>query len=159
MENIGDKVGMNYGCDGSGVPSRRAKNAFKDDFAYSSSVTLDDYHIDDIRNNLKQDKPVILGGYRTKLHFLNFYWYKNGHAWVCDGLRVEYDRYKTICYSGAGVPLVSYFIKNYRYYLHMNWGNGSTSQNTWYYSNSLTQPLYSTKNYKWKKDMIINIHP
>ena len=72
----------------------------------------------------------------------------------------EYDRFKVVCQSGHGVPLISYETRNYRYYLHMNWGWGNYSnEDTWYFSNNITHPIGSDKNYQWEKDMIINIHP
>jgi len=39
----------------------------------------------------------------------------------------------------------------------MNWGWGFA--NGWYFSNELTHPNGTSNNYKWKKDMIIKIHP
>jgi hypothetical protein len=108
---------------------------------------------------LRWGYPVILGGYRTRNNILNIYWYSNGHAWVCDGLWEEYDNFQVTCTSGGGAPLISYETQNYRYYLHMNWGWGKPSENVWYFSNDLTRPVGSDRDYQWKKDMIVNIHP
>lgn len=160
MKNIGNHVNMNYGCEGSSASSNKAKKVLDNDFGYSGAIKYDDYHIDNIRQNLQWGYPVILGGYRTRNNILNIYWYTHGHAWVCDGLWEEYDRFKVVCQSGHGVPLISYETRNYRYYLHMNWGWGNYSnEDTWYFSNNITHPIGSDKNYQWEKDMIINIHP
>ena len=78
---------------------------------------------------------------------------------VGNGLWEEYDNFKVTCLSGGVVPLISYETRNYRYYLHMNWGWGNTSQNVWYFSNSLTHPIGTDRDYQWEKDMIVNIHP
>lgn len=159
MRNIGDEVNMNYGCNGSSATSNAAKNAFKDDFGYSSSITLDDYHIDNIMQNLQWGYPVLLGGYRTRINVAGIYIYLDGHEWVTDGLWEEYDNYEVDCLVGCCQHDISYIGKNHIYYLHMNWGWGNTSQNVWYYSNNLTHPNGTTYDYKWNKDMIINIHP
>ena len=160
MSDIGDAVNMNYGCDASSATSNAAKNAFKDDFGYSSSVTFDSYHIDDIMNNLRWGYPVLLGGYSTRINVAGIYIYLNGHEWVADGLQEEYDNYEVDCLIGCCNHDISYIGKNPIYYLHMNWGWGNIAgEDTWYYSNNLTHPSGYSSDYKWNKDMIINIHP
>jgi hypothetical protein len=159
MKDIGNHVDMSYGCDGSSASSNKAKKVLDDDFGYNNSISYSDWNIDVIRNNIRWGYPVILGGYRTRNNILNIYWYTNGHAWVCDGLWEEYDNFLVTCLSGGGVPLESYESRNYRYYLHMNWGWGNTSQDVWYFSNNLTHPVGTDKVYQWEKDMIVNIHP
>lgn len=161
MEDIGDKVLMIYGCNGSSASHILAKFALNNKYGYNNSITHDDYDISYICGNLISGYPVILGGYRTKLTVAGISWYTNGHSWVTDGLWTQYDNYKEICYTSTGYPMVTYYTKNYIYYLHMNWGWGNGSQeNTWYFSNELTQPDNGTGyNYQWNKDMIINIHP
>lgn len=161
MRDIGNEVNMIYGCNGSSATSNAAKNAFKNDFGYSSSVTLDNFHIDDIMENLQWGYPVLLGGYRTRVNAGGIYLYFNGHEWVSDGLWEEYDNYEVDCLVGCSQHDISYIGKNHIYYLHMNWGWGNLNdEDTWYYSNNLTQPDDgSGRNYQWNKDMIINIHP
>jgi len=159
MADIGMAVNMNYGCDGSSATSNAAKNAFKNDFGYSTSITYDDYHIDDIKQNLKWGYPVLIGGYRTRINIGVGYIYLNGHQWITDGLREIYNLYEIDCLLGCCTHDISYEARNYSYYLHMNWGWGSSFQNDWYFSNQLTQPYGSSNNYQWNKDMIINIHP
>ncbi len=159
MIDIGMAVNMNYGCDASSATSNAAKNAFKNDFGYSSSVTYDSYHIDDIKQNLRDGWPVLLGGYATRTYVAGFYFYSNGHQWITDGLREEYNLYEVDCLVGCCTHDISYIAKDYMYYLHMNWGWGSPTQNVWYYSNELTHPINSSYDFKWNKDMIIDIHP
>ncbi len=161
MRDIGDEVNMHYGCDGSWAYSFSARNAFRDDFGYSNSITLDSYHIDDIMENLQWGYPVLLGGYRTRIIVAGVYIYLNGHTWVSDGLWEEYDNYEVDCLVGCCQHDISYTGKNYIYYLHMNWGWGNLSnEDIWYCSNNLTQPADGTgRNYQWNRDMIINIHP
>ena len=161
MKDVGYEVNMNYGCEGSSSSLQKGKNALEDDYGYNSSISYADWNIDVIRNNIRWGYPVVLGGYRTRESILGIYWYSNGHAWVCDGLWEEYDNFKVNCPTVGGTPLISYETRNYRYYLHMNWGWGNFSnEDIWYFSNSLTQPDDGTgRNYQWKKDMITNIHP
>ncbi len=159
MVDIGLAVNMNWGCNASSASSIAAKNAFKNDFGYNNSITYDDYHIDDIMQNLQWGYPVLLGGYRTRINLGWTYIYLNGHQWITDGLREEYNLYEVDCLIGCCTHDISYIGKNHTYYLHMNWGWGHSTQNVWYYSNNLTHPINSSYDYKWNKDMIINIHP
>jgi len=160
MVDIGLKVNMNYNCESSGATSNKAKNVLDDDYGYSNSISHTNWNSNDIRNNIKWGYPLILGGYRTSTTVLGITWYTNGHAWVCDGLREEWDNYERSCPSPQG-PVISHIIRDYNYYLHMNWGWGNWSnEDAWYFSNSLTRPDNGTgRDYKWNKDIIINIHP
>jgi len=70
------------------------------------------------------------------------------------------------CYSGGCVPLISDETRNYTEYYHMNWGHGNSFNNAWYLSNHLStegQGIVSHKStcldYKWNKDIVVNIHP
>ena len=161
MSDIGVAVNMNYGCNGSSASSLAAKNAFISPLGYSSSANYDDYHIDDIMQNLQWGYPVLLGGYRTRINLGWTYIYLNGHQWITDGLWEEYNLYEVDCLIGCCTHDISYIGKNHTYYLHMNWGWGNYSgEDTWYFSNNVTQPDDgSGRDYKWNKDMIINIHP
>ena len=64
---------------------------------------------------------------------------------------------KVDCFIG-GQHAVSYIQKNYHYYLHMNWGWSTYSEDTWYYGHN-THPVGSANDYKWNKHIIMNIHP
>ncbi|OYT17696.1 MAG: hypothetical protein B7C24_01240 [Bacteroidetes bacterium 4572_77] len=103
----------------------------------------------------------MLGGYRTRVNVAGIYIYLNGHQWITDGLREEYDSYEVDGLLGCCNHDISYIGKNHIYYLHMNWGWGNNAgEDTWYFSNNLTKPDDgSGRDYKWNKDMIINIHP
>ncbi len=159
IKDIGTDLNTDYDCESSSANRNKAKKVFYEDYGYSGSIKLDDFHIDDIKNNLMWGYPVYLRGNATRINILNTYWYKDGHAWVCDGLWEEYDNFKVTFTTGGGVPLISYETRNYRCYLHMNWGHGDIFQNIWYFSNNLTHPINSDYDFKWNKEMIINIHP
>jgi len=160
IKDIGSKVFMVYGCEGSSSDNTFAKRALEVNYGYDNGIFHGEFDIDKIRNNLKWGYPVIISGFAEKHTVAGVIWYTDGHAWVADGLREYYDKYKRICYTGAGVPMTDYFSKNYRYYIHMNWGHGSPYQDIWYYSNNITVPTGTNQsNYQWKKDIIVNIHP
>ncbi len=150
---------MNYECDSSGTTSRRAKNALKNSFNFSSQIELGDYSYDDVKNELIWGRPVILGGYRSKYSCCGINFYYNGHSWITDGFRREYDKYIKVCELGPPYGTTTTTIyKNHRYWMHMNWGWKGYA-NGWYFSNELAHPHGIEENYKWNKDMIIKIHP
>ncbi len=159
--DIGLHVNMNYGCDGSGASTEKATAILGNFYGYSNAITHAYWHIDDIRQNIQNGYPVIAGGYRTRTTVLGIDFYTNGHTWVIDGLKADYDNFEVVCYSGGGVPLTSYDTRNYIETYHINWGWGNYhGENIWYSSNNLNTPYnISDRNYQWNKDMIVNIHP
>jgi hypothetical protein len=168
MHDIGNYVNMTYTCDGSGATDAKTVKAFKENFHYNSSVINLNWDIGVIRQNIRNGWPVIAGGFATRTTILNVDFYSDGHDWVIDGLRDDYDNYQVTCYSGGGVPLISNETRNYIEYYHMNWGHGNPFNNAWYFSNYLSQEggggiVSHTKStctdYKWNKNIIANIHP
>jgi hypothetical protein len=159
--DIGLHIDMFYGCEGSGASMERATSVLDNFYGYSNAITHANWHIDDIRQNIQNGYPVIVGGFRTRTTILGVDFYTNGHTWVIDGLRDDYDNFQVVCYSGGGVPLISNETRNYIESYHMNWGwGGAAGENYWYTSNNLNVPIgYPDRNYQWKKDMIVNIHP
>ena len=124
MNDVGESVNMNYGCDGSGVAINAypivVPNAFEGQFGFSSggeyySNSWSNYGWNEwvtIRHDIRNDRPVILSGCGDV----------GCHAWVCDGYRQEWG-----CEDGK--PWSNLF-------LHMNWGwNGNS--NGWFVSYGL----------------------
>jgi len=140
MRNIGDAVGMDWGCIESGVATIKARDALVNTFGYSSYASYIDYNITTLVAQLDAGKPVILRGRGT-----------GGHAWVCDGYKR--NRYVTIHNPGTYYEYETYTFSPI--YLWMNWGWGGTS-NAWFLYNDFTPSIY---NFNTDNKMIINIHP
>lgn len=70
MKDIGNSVGMNYGCNGSSAPVVSIVPSLKNTFNYTHAY-LGNYQGDIIHANLFQNKPAILTGYDAS---------GNGHA-------------------------------------------------------------------------------
>lgn len=140
MRDVGDAVGMDWGCNGSSADTKdETASSFKNDFSYSSATYKDyaliDYNL--IKTQINQSKPVILRGGRNTGWWI-FGVYSDGHAWVCDG-------YRSVFFCGVGTYL----------YLHMNWGWSGTHNG--YYSFNNWSPGNNTFNYK--KGIVYNITP
>lgn len=151
IEDIGDKVNMYYTCGGSASGPSYAEGALYNDYNYDD-VTLQIYSFSNsFRNNLKWGYPVLFFGEDPDI--------SSGHAWVCDGLREEWDEMQRSCPHPNG-PIISYFPENFTYYLHMNWGwENENSENTWYWDNNITMPIGKNHNYNDDVEVIINIYP
>jgi len=141
MDDAGESVDMNYGCDGSGANGGKGPNALKNEFDFGSanrnSYGASSYLT--VINNHNRGLPVLLEGCRTRRRFLGItWWYANCHEWVCDG----YERIRNNCYSYLD--------------LHMNWGWNS-SHNGWYLFNNWT--LSNGRNYQYYQDYVHEIAP
>jgi len=149
VATAGISVGMGYSCDGSGAKSENIPNSLKNSFGYSSA-NYGDFNVDRVITDLNQGRPVILSGAR-KEYAVGIPYRGKGHAWVCDGYRRSY-----YCeYNLAGNFNGNYTVTTY---LHMNWGWGNSSYNTWYIYGD-----WSSKdgefNYNYDKKMVYNIKP
>lgn len=157
MKDVGEKLDMEYGCDGSGSQTEDADNVLRNDYGYTSATWSSNYNPAFIFTNISQGRPVILKGGRVGKWWI-FNVYDDGHAWVCDGadLVTEYmcnkweddgDPYTTEyewLYSGSSM------------YLHMNWGwAGSPLDGN--FSAYNFNPGSNTFNYKI--GMVYNIFP
>lgn len=138
MSDIGSAVNMNYGCSSSGATMTAARNALKNNFGYSNSVSLTNFDREILSQQLKLwNNPVILSG--------------GTHAWVCDG----YKRYKHTWIHNPGT-YYEYTTYDYsQYYLSMNWGWGGLYDGWFLYNNF--NP--GGANYNSNKQMIIWAEP
>jgi len=158
MIDIGNAIHTIYSCNGSSASNYFAKVAFKNRYNYSNDIIKDNYSYQDVENELRWGRPVMLGGYATEHHWCGITWYTDGHSWVADGFREDYDQYVRECEIGEPYGTTTEtFNRNYRYWMHMNWGWRGNA-NGWYFSNELTHP-HGSEDFKWRKDMIIKIHP
>jgi len=151
LKYIGEKVNMDYGCDGSGAYSENARRAFISKFDYSTSELVE-VNFNILKQNIDANKPVYMEGCRerktvevVRIRYKKFLWwrikrirevsyqtqYDKCHAWVVDG------------YSLRGE-------KNMRF--HTNWGWGSSGG--WY---DYEKP--DEVRYQYVQKMIYNITP
>ncbi len=137
IKDIGSKVGMNYGLDGSGADTKsKVPPAFKN-FGYSSSVRYSDYSSDKIKSEIDANRPVIFKGGTKKYWAGIIPYYADGHAWVCYG------------YHKANLNGYGYFR------MYMNWG-WYGSYDGWYSYNSFNN---GNGSFNYKVGTIIGIKP
>lgn len=139
MRDIADAIDMDWNCNGSRAYMKDAASAFSCEFGYQN-VYYTDFNLNTLKQQLRQNKPVLLSGYQNKKCFLWWCSYSDGHAWVCDGYRSTFH-----CRTRA-----TYL------YLHMNWGWGLRTKDSYYAYNDWNSGNYS---FNHNKEMIININP
>lgn len=138
MKDIGNAVGMEYKCDGSGSDTKNeVASSFRNDFGYSTA-SYADYNYQTVKSELNYRRPVVLRGGRKSGWWI-FAKYVDAHAWVCDGYLSHVDP----CWGST-----------LKFYMHWGWGNGS--YNGWYGFNNFN-PGDNTYNYK--TGMVYNIKP
>lgn len=134
--------GVSYDCDGTGVDKDyNSAGVFTNHFNYSTA-NQGGYNREILKQQLKLNRPVILGGGRDSGWWI-FHDYSDGHMWVCDGYRSSY------VWSEDCSMAWSYL------FFHMNWGWGG-NENGWYAFNNFNSGN-NTFNYKVK--MVCNIKP
>jgi len=154
MKDCGEKVSMDYNCNGSGAYSNDAMHALAFDFGFSKVNILGVWshaaqkkkwnnwiaNFDEIKTELDANRPVYLDGCaNSEIVFLGFKKGTNCHAWLTDGYRVEGNN----CYTDR--------------YLHMNWGWADYDVNAYYYFNHW-QPNFSVRVYNtYSPSYYINI--
>jgi len=137
MLDIGTNVNMNYSASGSGADSEDARNALVNNYGYSSTATYSPYNFSTVRQEIKMyNRPVYMDGYHSYethgIWFWEYTTYHDGHAWVCDGYKQQYDVY--IHNEGSQYE---YTQQENRYeWLYMNWGWNSNG-NGWFFKNHL----------------------
>lgn len=149
MRDVGDAVDMDWGCDGSGANTKDdTPMAFKNSFNYSSANSAD-FNYDTVESELDNGRPVILSGGRAA-DYIFFDVYEDGHAWVCDGYRLNQ---KVVFTTYQGIMPPRYFCLTIAS-LHMNWGWNSGTLNGWYSYNNWEVGDYD---FDYKRAMIYNI--
>jgi len=143
MADIGNAVGMNYGCDGSGAQTSKIPNILVNVFNYHSTVSYQNVNAYAVGSDLASNQPVILAG-GSKEGWWIFASYKDGHAWVCDGYKSDYTVVDFTDPGGAGIEIP--VIGQSSTFLHMNWGWGGV-YNNWFAAGNWN-PGSSTFNYK-----------
>lgn len=137
MSDIGANVNMNYSASGSGADSQDARNALVNNYGYSSTTTYSNYDLNTVKQEIKTyNRPVYLDGYHSYDTHGWWFWeyttFRDGHAWVCDGYKQQYDVY--IHNEGTQYE---YTQQENRYeFLNMNWG-WNNQGNGWFFRNNI----------------------
>ncbi len=141
LRDCGNAAGTTYGCGVSSTDSNDAFRAFKNDFGYSNDANYKNFDLAEARQEIKATRPLYLRACRTK----DGVWsYTDCHAWVSDG-------YQEVT-TGTTT----------NWYFRMNWGWGEGDNRDRYYLQWSWNPNgnnLSTDNYRYKRKMIVNLHP
>lgn len=147
LADLGSRLQMNYGCEGSGANYRNVKGTLA---SYGYPMASDgSYNYWTASDNIQGHRPVLLGGSRTTSFWI--FGSKGGHLWVGDGMN-EIMYYT--CAADPNTP--GEWIAQYTGYtagLHMNWGWGHLADG-WYASNNFN-PQNVT--YNVDQHQVINI--
>lgn len=138
MSDIGVNVDMEYTSLFSGAASEDAKNALVNNYGYSASANYSTYNFSTVKQGIKMyNRPVYLDGYHSYETTGWWFWehttYYDGHAWVCDGYKQQYDVY----IHNEGTQYEYTTQENSYEWLHMNWGWRGTG-NAWFFKNHIT---------------------
>lgn len=144
MENMGELVDMDYGCDGSGASSGDAFDAFVDNFEFSNTEDRDlttDSDYDRLADEIEDGRPVYLRGCDAiSTDFGLFETYEGCHAWIADGKTDLFNCDETIREDTQEI--------------HMNWGWGSGGDNNGNY-----KVKGEDGSYGYDREMFYQIYP
>jgi len=158
LRQLGNQLGVNWGCDATGVSSDNVKGVFNTNNYQASN--LYDYHFDYVKAQTELKRPVYISGanekianyginwkiFGTKVKVFKSYSYK-GHAWVADGTK-EHVVITKVVERGT---TKEWQTTNVSKYIHFNWGwtesdmlnQNPRNYNGWYYYD-LFYPGYDT---------------
>ena len=164
MHELGQRFGMNYGCDGSGAHSGNARQALVNQYGYSATLVVA-LNYNPLVQNIFNHKPVYLDGCSERIVKTTpirlgkwsigktTYKYDGCHAWVADG----YEKIERTTTYDTGYTFTTVIADNF----HMNWGWGG-SYNGWYdyeYWDDINGNNIPDVDYIYKQNMIYNITP
>ncbi|MFK5958644.1 MAG: C10 family peptidase, partial [Lutibacter sp.] len=118
-----ENVNMQYSPGGSSSISADARNVLVNNYGYSSTATYSDYNFNTVKQEIKMyNRPVYMRGSHTYETHGTWFWeyttFHDGHAWVCDGYKQQYDVY--IYNEGTQNEYTKQ--ENTYEWLYMNWG-------------------------------------
>lgn len=156
MRDMGNNVGMSYGCSGSSANGSNVAPVLKANFGFSSANNAN-YDYQRVENNVNAQQPVLLTGCRTATgNWFIINWgnsYSDCHQWVCDGSNT-YNY--TICENGQWQGGGSYL------FFHMNWGwheyNTPNDYSGWFLFNNWNINSLN-QNYQYSNKLTSEIHP
>ena len=150
IRDIVREANVDLGVIESSATINDARNALVSGFRYSSDAKIINHQFDDIRSTLNSYGVVYMRGASTEG--------SGGHAWVCDGYRIEYYKteYLLMVIPSDTMPFYEQegsYIQNgsTNNYTHMNWG-WESSNDGWFLDDNIGT-------YKYDRMDIINIHP
>lgn len=147
MKDLGQSsyLNMTYACDGSGANSARVTGVLKNKFSYSSASDMQQYNnskFQNIVNDIIDNKVVFLSAseeyYKFPKWLFGYTYGKGGHAWVCDGYKIDGNQ----CGTRSK-------------WLHMNWGWDG------YYNRFFHEDNWNpgSNNFRYDRTIIFNIQP
>lgn len=140
--DIGVKVKMNYGCDGSAASVDDVEKVLEN-FGYSKDAKYVPTTSTAVVNQINNGWPVLMRGNSPNGG--------TGHAWVCDGYRRNINI--VIHNPGTVYEYESSFVSDF--YLRMNWGWSGLYNTAWFLYGVYTP---GSSNYSSNSKMLINIH-
>ena len=160
MREIGARIGMNYGCDGSGAKTTVAYDFLKT-IGYKKFF-MKDFDREFAIGALQLDMPLLVRGYRGRsIDQLGDFYYYGGHCWIVDGykrIELEEVNYRVDTSTGSVQCTTSEF---FEFYFHNNWGwegegNGYFASGCFNLNDAFSYDNgenKSTGNYRYKNEM------
>ena len=160
MREIGARIGMNYGCDGSGAKTTVAYDFLKT-IGYKKFF-MKDFDMEFAIGALQLDMPLLVRGYRGRsIDQLGDLYYYGGHCWIVDGykrIELEEVNYRVDTSTGSVQCTTSEF---FEFYFHNNWGwegegNGYFASGCFNLNDAFSYDNgenKSTGNYRYKNEM------
>jgi len=137
MADIGINVDMDYSASSSRAYSEDARDALVNDYGYASTASYSNYNFSTVKQEIERyNRPVYMRGSHSYETHGTWFWeyttYHDGHAWVCDGYKQQYDVY----IHNEGTQYEYTTQKNRYEWLYMNWGWRGRG-NGWFYKNHI----------------------
>lgn len=123
---LGDRLENSWGLDGTGADDGKIPDILRE-MGYSTPSSRTDFDLNQAISSISQNKPIILSGYRETYTYETGWWifskthtgYRNGHAWVGDGI-LNQERTVTVKSKSTGDVISTR--KETRTLIHCNWG-------------------------------------
>lgn len=153
IADIGNKIGINYDCEGSGGSMDNVLKTLKE-YGYGKAKMENSISNIAVIDNLTSGYPLIFSGGRKSGWWI-FAGYKDGHAWVVDGIR--YEIHCDCIEDYEGTAKTRYVENDFELKIsyHCNWGWGG-SYDGWYAAKGFSPSSYD---FNYQNKVIYNIIP
>lgn len=154
--DIRNFANVTYKDEGTGASMNDAKKAFQ---RLQYSPSLIDYKRSETIHEIKNNRPVFMGGDRVSEFFGLM---RKGHTWVCDGYKKNRTQYAALVWGNElfhpGLPIKPEYVffdgtNDVTEFLHMNWGWGDKSGNGWYIFDNIYNSV-KDRNYIYNREII-----
>lgn len=123
---LGDRLENSWGLDGTGADDGKIPDILRE-MGYSNPSSRTDFDLNQAISSISQNKPILLSGYQEIYTYETGWWifskthigYRNGHAWVGDGI-LNQERTVTVKSKSTGNVISKR--KETRTLIHCNWG-------------------------------------